>query len=168
MWLRVLLCLAGAILSASPALAETASRPCDLSGIKDVRELETALQNRAIEAIKLAASGGETAHLQQLVDLSAKFSSGGGDVGFPLGKGVAGIRALAKHMKADRYRTFDWGGMPYPISNTCGPQETSVEFTNISDRESFEVKFKFNAGRIVSAETWSRSFSTGDLGSVHK
>jgi hypothetical protein len=71
-------------------------------------------------------------------------------------------------MKADKYRAFDWGGAPYPVSNTCGPQEASVEFTNTSGRESFEVKLKFNVGRIVSAETWSRSFSTGALEPVHK
>ena len=168
MWLRTVLCLLAAGVTASSALAETTNSQCGLSDVKDIRDLQTALQNRAIEAINLAASGTNESRLRQLVDSSAVFSTGSGDVGGPIGKGVAGIRMLAKDMEADKYRAFEWSGLPYRVFNACDTQEANVEFTNTSGRESFDVKFKFNFGRIVGAETWLRSFSTGALESVRK
>jgi hypothetical protein len=146
------------------AAAQTAAG-CDLSGTKNIGDLTQALSRRAVEAVNLAAEAPTKSNpaLERLVAPTATFTSGGGDVGLPLGVGVAGLRALARHMKADTFRYPTWSSIPTPVDDPCGTFKEEVEFIDTASRIAFPVTFTFVAGRIVSAEGWSRPFETGPL-----
>lgn len=145
------------------AFAETTANRCDLSGVARIDTLQARLQDRAVETVNLAASGIEESRLQQVIEPSATFSSGGGDVGIPFGTGISGFNALVKHMNADTYRLLNWDYIPAAVPDPCGTHEVSVEFIRSADKVLFPVKFTFNAGRIISAIGWSRTFSTGPV-----
>lgn len=100
--------------------------------------------------------------LAALVSPSANFSLGAGDVGRPLGAGVDGARALASTMSADTYRFLGWNYMDLP-ADPCSRQKVEVEFIDSRAKRVSRVEFTFEAGRVVDAEGWERSFETGRL-----
>jgi hypothetical protein len=123
-------------------------------------DLQQVLSRRAVEIVRRAAnpSDGQEA----LVDAKADFSLGAGDVGRPLGKGVAGARLLARTMNADTYRFLGWDYMDGP-ANACSRQKVEVEFIDSQSKLVSRVEFTFDAGRVVSAVGWQRSFETGRI-----
>lgn len=133
---------------------------CGLPAISGARELHQFLSLRAIEVVKLAASSDEG--LVAWVTPSASFSLGAGDVGRPLGTGVDGARALVRAMKADTYRFLGWDYMDMP-KDPCSKQKVEVEFVNSQAKTLSRVEFTFEAGRVVSAHGWERSFEMGRL-----
>lgn len=145
-------------LAASPALATPAA--CGMPGISRSSELDRFLILRAVEVVKRAAGPDEG--LAVLVAPTANFSLGGGDVGRPLGTGLNGARGLAREMKADTYRFLGWNYMDMP-ADPCSRQKVEVEFIDSKDGYVSRVAFTFEAGRVVSAEGWQRSFETGRL-----
>ena len=133
---------------------------CGLPAISGARDLHQFLSLRSIDVIKLAAGSGEG--LAAWVAPSASFSFGAGDVGRPLGTGVDGARALAQAMKADAYRFLGWDYMDMP-ADPCSKQKVEVEFVNSQAKTVSRVEFTFEAGHVISARGWERSFETGPL-----
>jgi hypothetical protein len=154
---------AAAVLVAGSSPAASAG-PCGLSEINSTRELHQFLSMRAVEVVERAArsEARNDLHLRQMISPSASFSLGAGDVGRPLGTGVDGARALAETMKADTYRYLGWDYMDGP-AKACSAQKVTVEFVDTASKHLSSVEFTFDAGRVVSAAGWSRSFEAGPL-----
>jgi hypothetical protein len=53
--------------------------------------------------------------------------------------------------------------MAMPI-DACSKHEVEVEFVDSRGKNVSHVKFTFQAGRVVSADGWMRSFESGPLG----
>jgi hypothetical protein len=161
---RLAIC-AIALLGASAAIAGPVGSGCDVQNIKSIGDLQSALSLKAVKIINLAASrrGDTDAGLRGLVTRSATFSLGSGDVGQPIGVGVAGARALAKEMKADTFRYLGWDNIPTGIKDACAIHKVDVEFTDTHGKNVYPVTFTFRAGRLIAAEGWSRSFETGPV-----
>lgn len=153
-WLGVALALSAGTAFAAPA-------QCDLSAITGSRELHQALGLRTVELVRRAA--GTHGDLASLVDPSANFSLGAGDVGRPLGTGAAGARQLAELMNADTYRFLGWDYMDLPV-NACSRQKIEVEFIDSQAKALSRVEFDFEEGRVVGAAGWQRSFESGRIG----
>lgn len=137
---------------------------CDLANIKTARSLHEAFGRRAAEIVATASAGGLKADglLDGLIDPSASFDFGSGDVGRPLGTGAAGARLLAKTMNADQFRFLGWDYMDQPV-DACGKASITVDFINSSDRSISQVEFTFQRARLTAAKGWQRSFTTGPL-----
>lgn len=158
-------CLAAAIglLAAQGAAARPAMAPCEVSDARTQGELQARLSRLAVEAIRRAGTQGRDSRLEQLVAPSASFSLGAGDVGRPLGTGTDGARALARIMKADRYRFLEWTYIPTPVADPCAAQKVEVEFTDSAGMTVYPMSFTFDAGRIVAASGWTHAFESGPL-----
>ncbi len=145
-------------------LASASTQGCDLSRIATDREAYEALTRRAVQIVTLAANPEPKSEssLNRLVGPSASFSYGGGDVRIPLESGVEGARALAKHMRADRYQVMGWDYMARPGS-ACSNQKVSAAFINSKSHILSKVDFTFDQGKVIAAEGWSRTFETGPL-----
>jgi len=65
-------------------------------------------------------------------------------------------------MKADTYRFLGWDYMDMP-ADPCSKRKIEVEFIDSQGRKVFRVEFTFEAGRVVSANGWERSFEAGRL-----
>jgi hypothetical protein len=117
-----------------------------------------------VEAIALASAGGTAneVRLSKIIDPSAAFELGGGDVRVPLGKGVAGAVTMAMRMDADQYRLLGWDYMA-GTANGCGKGEIEVEFFDSAQGGVSKVKFSFDNGRVVGAQGWQRSYQSGPL-----
>lgn len=157
-----------AALSAFASSAIAADAPHDQCGLPPVQyigELQAILSQRAVQAVNLAAaSGGKpTAALEGLVDPTASFVSGGGDVRVPLASGVAGAIALARAMNADMFRYLGWDYIPTPVNNVCGKRSVEVEFIDTHSKTAFRVSFSFEKGRVTAAEGWRRSYQSGPI-----
>jgi len=63
-------------------------------------------------------------------------------------------------MQADSYRFLGWDYMDGP-ANPCSKHEVEVEFIDSQAKRVSRVEFTFEAGRVVSAVGWQRSFETG-------
>ena len=137
---------------------------CDLTNIDTARAVHEALSRRAAKIVAAASEAGPKADalLIQLVDQSASFDLGAGDVGRPLGTGVAGARMLARTMNADQFRFLGWDYMDR-ADNACREQSIKVDFINSTDRSISQVQFIFQQGRLISAKGWERSFEAGAL-----
>jgi hypothetical protein len=138
---------------------------CDISGTQYIGQLQEVLSRKAVESVNLAAAASTdfVPELERLVDPSAEFSLGVGDVGGPIGKGTAGLRALVQAMHADTFRYLAWSTIPTPVKNPCAAFTVEVEFIDSSKKVVWPVSFKFDRGRIVEAVTWARWFTTGAL-----
>lgn len=146
-------------ISSGPVFAGPAQ--CDLSGITGSRELHQVLGLRTVELIRRAANANDD--LAALVYPSATFSLGAGDVGRPLGTGVAGVRQLAELMNADTYRFLGWDYMDIP-ANACSRQKIEIEFIDSRSKALSRVEFDFEGGRVMNAAGWQRSFESGPIG----
>ncbi|MXV31582.1 hypothetical protein DYQ91_01540 [Xanthomonas sp. LMG 8989] len=159
--LRLILCLSW-LLIAGPAFAG-ASR-CDLHEFTSSRELHRFLSLRAVDIVRQAENSG--GGLAALVDPTAMFNLGAGDVGRPLGTGIDGARALARTMQADLYRFLGWDSMDME-PNACSEREVEVEveFIDSQGKRVSSVKFTFEVERVrlVSAVGWEKSFEAGQL-----
>ena len=65
-------------------------------------------------------------------------------------------------MKADTYRFLGWDYMDGP-ADACSKRKVEVEFIDNQSKSVSRVEFTFEAGLVVSAEGWERSFETGQL-----
>jgi hypothetical protein len=94
------------LVAASPSMAGA----CDLTEVKSSAKLHDTLSRRAVEAVERASRAGyrQDSRLSQLIEPSAAFDLGSGDVGRPLGKGVKGIRSLVGAMHANSFRFDGW------------------------------------------------------------
>ena len=126
-------------------------------------ELRSALAKRAVEVVSRAAQAEPQARFSEFVASSATFSLGTGDVGRPLGVGIAGAISLAQEMDADRFRFIEWDYIPTPVRDACGTQKVEVEFVSSRRNEVFPMTFTFKGGLVVDAAGWSRSFQTGPV-----
>lgn len=126
---------------------------CDLADIKTARSLHEALGRRAAKIIAAASAAGPNADalLDGLIDQSASFALGAGDVGRPLGTGVAGARSLAETMNADQFRFLGWDYMHSP-ADACGKQSIKVDFISSTDRRISQVEFTFQQARLIAAK----------------
>lgn len=131
-----------------------------MPSITGMAELDHFLELRAVEVVERAAD--QDAGLATLVAPSASFSLGAGDVGRPLGTGVDGARALTRTMNADSYRFLGWDYMDTP-ADPCAKLQVTVEFIDSRGKNVSHVEFTFEAGRVVAAAGWQRSFETGPL-----
>lgn|GEM_PF-813358 len=143
---------------------QSSGAECDLAAIKTARAVHERLGRRAVEIVSAASTTGSLAdaRLSQMVNQSASFSLGGGDVGRPLGTGSAGTRSLAVTMGADQYRFLGWDYMD-GLADGCGKQSITVEFVSTADRLVSQVEFRFDQGRVIEAKGWQRSFESGSL-----
>lgn len=154
----------------APSLARDASTPdCEAPPARYLGDLLHAFGEKAVEAINLAG-GPENkpsdAKLRRLLGDHAEFSLGGGDVGRPLGEGVAAIRKMAREMRADTFRFLNWDYIPTPVGDRCAKQELTIEFVDSGQHYVFPVKFTFENGRIVAGAGWRRSFTSGPIAPV--
>lgn len=157
-WISAICALLAAALAVGPASAGPSE--CGLPDISGSSELHQFLSLRAVEVIKRGAGSDEG--LAVLVAPTASFGLGAGDVGRPLGTGVSGARALAQTMKADTYRYLGWDFMDMP-ADPCSKQKVEVDFIDSQGKTVSRVEFTFEAGRVVSAGGWQRSFEAGRL-----
>jgi len=137
---------------------------CDLANINTASAVHEALGRRAAKIIAVASETGPKADalLDGLIDQTAGFDLGGGDVGRPLGKGVAGARLLAETMNADQFRFLGWDYMDSP-ADACGKKSITVDFISSTDQRISRVEFTFQQARLTSAKGWQRSFESGSL-----
>lgn len=149
----------------TPLAASVAPTDCGLSKVQTLGELSVILSMRAIEAVQLTAkrSAISDSRLTQLVEPSANFSLGGGDVVFPMGSGVDGLRALTKDMNPASFRYYGWDGISIQVENACTMQKVAIEFIDPTKRVAFPVTFTFEEGRIVAAAGWRRSLTIGKI-----
>lgn len=157
-WIFPTCVLLAMALAVGPAFAGPSG--CGLPVISGSSELRQFLSLRAVDAVKRAASADDG--LAAWVDSSASFGLGSGDVGRPLGTGVEGARVLAQIMKADTYRFLGWDFMNMPV-DPCSKHKVEIDFVNSQSKRLFHIEFTFEAGRVVNAEGWERSFVTGRL-----
>jgi hypothetical protein len=68
-------------------------------------------------------------------------------------------------MNADSYRFLGWDYMDGPAS-AYTTQKVEVEFIDSRTKGLSRVEFTFEAGRVVSAVGWARSFEAGALKGV--
>lgn len=165
-WHRIMfvsVIVASSLLTPSPSFADG----CDLIEAKNMHEVNDILSRRAVEVVERVSRTGyrSDSRLTQLIEPSAMFDLGSGDVGRPLGSGIEGARSLATDMHADSYRFLGWDYIPFRTDG-CGTQEASVEFIDSSRKALSMVKFTFREGRIVSGKGWFRSYVGGSLNSV--
>jgi hypothetical protein len=141
-----------------------AAETCDISEIKGARELHELLSQRAAEVVKRAMAKDWTSDtvLLKFVAENAVSDLGAGDVGRPLGNGIAGIRALAEEMNADSYNFQGWDYMNMQV-DACKERKVTVQFTNTDKHDRSTVDFVFVDGRLISAKGWIRSFVSGSL-----
>ena len=147
--------------------ASNASPPsisCDEAKLGTIGELNAALSVKAVEIIRLSASGDGEPRLTRLVDPTATFSVGAGDVGRPLGTYLTGARAMARDMNADTYRFRVWSSIPTPVEDACGTHSVEVEFIDTPHSYSYPVKFTFSRGILFDADGWRTLFATGPAG----
>jgi hypothetical protein len=145
--------------------ASASAQVCDLASLNNARAVHDALGRRAAEIVGAAAlpPSERGAHaLNALVDPSASFDLGVGDVGRPLGKGLVGVRALVTAMKADQFRFLGWDYMDGPV-DACTKQSVTVDFVDTADRRISQVEFVFDQGRLVAAKGWQHSFEGGPM-----
>lgn len=137
---------------------------CGLANINTARSLHEALGRRAVKIVATASAGEPKADelLDGLIDPFASFALGAGDVGRPLGKGVAGARLLAETMNADQFRFLGWDYMDGP-ADACGKASITVDFISSSDQLISQVQFTFERARLIAATGWQRSFESGAL-----
>lgn len=148
------------------AAAHISAPACDLRSVQTARATHDALGRRAAMIVARASSADDM-RMSAFVDPSASFDLGAGDVGRPLGQGVAGVRALAAMMKADQFRFLGWDYMDSP-ADACGKRSITVEFIDTTDRLVSQVEFAFDRGRVVKAKGWQRSFEAGSLSSLRR
>ncbi|MEO6215030.1 MAG: hypothetical protein ABIO86_03280 [Sphingomonas sp.] len=153
------------LLGAPAAIARPPADNCEFKAAKTIAELRSALSLRAVEIVNHAAAAKSDAdpRLEQMLAPSATFSLGAGDVGRPLGTGIPGARALARLIKADRFRFLGWDYIPTPIESACAREKVDIEFIDTRNNDVYPVAFTFEGGRLISAEGWSRSFVTGPI-----
>ena len=120
------------------------------------------LSKQAVQIVRLAGSDADNQRLTDMVAPSASFSTGGGDVAIPLGTGIQGARALAKNLNAATFRYLGWDYMDMP-ADACSLHVVTVEFVDSASKTVSSVDFSFDAGQLVKAKGWSRSFETGSL-----
>ncbi|MCJ2181523.1 hypothetical protein MTR62_02190 [Novosphingobium sp. 1949] len=152
-----------------PSSAALAANTCDLPETDYIGPLHSALGQRAVEAIDLAAGPRTTKSdgaLARRIASDAPVSLGSGDVGRPLGTGAEGLRRMVREMRADRYRQFGWDTIPTPVKDACGEQTIEMEFTDTTGQHVYPVKFTFREGRITQVSGWSRSFVAGPIAAV--
>lgn len=144
--------------------AQSSGPSCDLAAINTARAVHEMLGRRAVEVVSAALGTGSMveARLHRLVDQSANFSLGAGDVGRQLGTGIVGARSLAVTMKADQFRFLGWDYMDGPADG-CSKQSITVEFVSSGDRLISQVEFSFDQGRVIAAKSWQRSFESGSV-----
>jgi hypothetical protein len=154
--------LVSSFASLEPSVA-FASDTCPLEKVTSARELQSVLSKQAVEIVRLAGNSHTNPdRLSMLVSSSAAFSTGGGDVVVPLGTGIEGARALAKDLSADSFRYLGWDYMDMP-ADPCSLHVVTVEFVNSGSKTVSSIEFSFDAGRLVKAKGWTRSFETGVL-----
>ena len=158
--IRYALAAASMSVATNSAIASS-SASCPLANIESQRELHGFLSMQAVKIVELAGRG-DRERLAALVNSSASFSLGAGDVGRPLGTGVQGAKALAREMSADAYRYLGWDYMDGP-AKPCSSQKVTVEFLDSRNKSVSQVEFTFDGGRLANASGWSRSYESGPL-----
>ena len=142
-----------------------AAPACDFAAIASAAELQTRLQDRAVEVVTLAAraTADDLNRLQALVEPAANFDLGAGDLGRGLGTGVAGARALAVAMNANLYIVSGWDYMDMAVETPCAEQKAAVEFLNNRVKTRSFVTFTFVNGRVTGVQGWEGSYGTGPI-----
>lgn len=145
----------------------TVAKACDLVEVRSSAKLRETLGRRAVEVVKRASQPGyrRDVRLSQLIEPSAKFGLGAGDVGRPLGDGLEGIRSLAIEMRPTSYRFDHWNYMDL-ATDGCGTQKVSVDFIDGPGKTRSRVEFTFRDGRMVSGMGWTGSIETGLLSPI--
>jgi hypothetical protein len=161
--IRYALAAASLSVATNTAIASTPAT-CPLANIESQRELHGFLSMQAVKIVELAGRG-DRERLAALVNSSASFSLGAGDVGRPLGTGVQGAKALATEMSADAYRYLGWDYMDGP-AKPCSSQKVTVEFVDSRHKTVSRVEFTFEDGRLANAIGWSQSYESGTLGTT--
>ncbi len=146
------------------AVASPAEDLCDLADTKNVGALQYVLSRRAVDAVNLAAEADPA--LARLIVPTTTFSLGTGDVGNSLGLGAIGAHALVREMQADTFRFLGWDYMLLPIDDPCASHKVDVEFLDTRKKNVFRVTFTFEAGVIVDASGWRRSYESGSVAPV--
>lgn len=152
------------MISLALLMATAPTAACDLSTATSMQAVHNAFAHRAVEVMTLASADdvAKERRLTELIDPSAAFVLGSGDVGLPLGKGASGARAMARRINADQYRFLGWDYMDGP-ANGCSKGEIEVEFLDSARGATSQVKFTFENGRIVATSGWQRTYETGRL-----
>jgi hypothetical protein len=153
------------LLTTSPVMEATSDNAqCEVADARTIADLQRMLSSRAVEAVSMAAAqNGNDSSLMRLIDPTATFSLGTGDVGRSLGTGADGVRALAREMNADSFRFLGWDYIPTPVADPCSRHQVDIEFVDSQRQNVYPVTFTFYAGQIVAAEGWSRSYETGPI-----
>jgi hypothetical protein len=113
-WLALISCIA-AVVTADGMPNSLAASACEIGSVTNARDLHEVLARRAVEAASIAAApaGRAESRLREIVSPDAPFNLGTGDVGRPMGQGVAGFRVMMATLRADGYRFDGWDYMDH-------------------------------------------------------
>ncbi len=163
-WRLLFGALMGALLFVAAGKAQAASA-CDFAGIESAAKLKTLMQERAVEVVTLAAraTAKDLKRLQSLVEPTANFDLGAGDLGRGLGTGIEGARELAAAMHANLYIVAGWDYMDMEVEAPCAEQKVAVEFLDNRVKARSYVTFTFVNGRVTGVQGWEGSYRTGPL-----
>lgn len=145
-------------------LASAPDAACDLRAIRTAKGAHEALSRRAVEIISIASKpdANAKAELEALIEPSAPFTLGAGDVGRPLGRGPNGAAAMAKAMNADSYRFLGWDYLDSP-ADACADRKVTIEFSNSKLGRQAAVEFAYSNGRLALAKGWEHSVEAGSM-----
>ena len=148
-------------LLALSAVAATCLAPTDSTGARDQYD---AYAIRSLEIVSTASSNMDAA-LNDLIAEDAIFSVGAGDVGVPLGEGVAGAVALAERLNAADFEYPGWDYMNHP-QDGCGEISVEIRFVETSGDAFTDMTFTYLNGLLTKASGWTRSRNAGKLSEV--
>ncbi|WP_461343097.1 hypothetical protein [Brevundimonas sp. GN22] len=141
--------------------ASAAEAGCNDGDIRNRAELWQRLTQRSVDIVSMLAVGDPT--VEGLIAPEAKFSLGAGDVGEPLGNGLAGAAAFSTSLNAASYQIEGWDSVPFPVENPCARHIARVTFYDATRQNGADVKLSFEQGRLIEADGWWRSYSYGTI-----
>lgn len=144
------------------APAAASARSCMDAAITNVGILNDVLSMRLIEIFRRAqAEAWKTdGTLKRLVDPSAEFDLGAGDVGRAMGTGIEAARKMVLEMPVASFRYSRWTSIPYPVDG-CDKHSVKVSFFNPILGDVVPVEATFRAGVLISAKGWWNAETTG-------
>lgn len=144
--------------------ATPAPRACDVIESKDVGAVRQVLSLRLVDIFRRsrAETWRQDPELRRLIDPTAEFDLGGGDVGRPMGTGLAGARKMVGEMPKASFRYTSWTSIPMP-ADACAEQQVTVDFFDATTGDVARIEGRFRSGILMSAKGWMHAEVSGKL-----
>lgn len=144
--------------------AANAAGACDVATANDIGAVVNILSMRLVDIVRRSRADGweQDDKLKALIAPSAEFDLGAGDVGRPMGTGIAGARKMVAAMPASSFRYTSWASIPMPADG-CAEHQVTVEFFDASTGDVARIEGRFRAGTLISAKGWMQGEVSGKL-----